>query len=60
MATHKRFCTNPERIEKARQMILAGSTYKEAAAAAGLAVNTIYRDLPGGARAIRDAAKIAA
>ena len=31
----------PERIEKARQLILAGSSYKEAAAAVGLAVNTI-------------------
>ena len=50
----------PERIEKARQLILAGSSYKEAAAAVGLAVNTIYRDLPGGVRAVRDAAKIAA
>lgn len=50
----------PERIEKARQMILAGSTYKDAAKAVGLAVNTIYRDLPGGVRAVRDAAKQAA
>lgn len=50
----------PERIEKARQLILAGASYREAAADVGLAVNTIYRDLPGGVRAVRDAAKIAA
>ncbi len=50
----------PERIEKARQLIIAGASYTEAAAAVGLAVNTIYRDLPGGVRAVRDAAKIAA
>lgn len=46
-----------ERIEKARQMILAGATYKEVAKAVNLAVNTLYRDLPGGTRAVRDADK---
>lgn len=50
----------PALIEKARLLIVGGMSYKEAGSVVGLAESTLYRDLPGGVRAIRDAAKIAA
>lgn len=50
----------PALIEKARMLIVGGMSDKEAGVKVGLAESTLYRDLPGGVRAIRDAAKIAA
>lgn len=46
----------PELVGKARKMIEDGASYEEAHKATGLAMATLYRDLPGGVRAIRDAA----
>lgn len=43
-----------------RLLIEQGATYEEASKETGLALATLYRDLPGGVRAIRDAAKQAA
>ena len=37
-------------------MIEDGASYEEAHKATGLAMATLYQDLPGGVRAIRDAA----
>jgi DNA invertase Pin-like site-specific DNA recombinase len=50
----------PALVGKARRLIEEGMSYDEASAETGLAVSTLYRDLPGGVRAIRDAAKQAA
>ena len=47
----------PARVEQARQLILAGKSYKEVSAETGLSEAALYRDLPGGVRAVRDAAE---
>lgn len=50
----------PALVGKARRLIEEGMSYDEASKETGLALATLYRDLPGGVRAIRDAAKQAA
>ena len=50
----------PELVGEARRLIEQGASYTEASKGTGLALATLYRDLPGGVRAIRDAAQQAA
>jgi DNA invertase Pin-like site-specific DNA recombinase len=50
----------PKLIGKVRLLIVGCMSYREAGAEVGLAGSTLYRKLPGGVRAVRDAAKIAA
>lgn len=42
----------PAKIEKAKEAIRAGMSFKDAAKSVGLAVSTLYRDIPGGAQSI--------
>jgi hypothetical protein len=42
----------PERIAKAKEAIRAGLSFREAAKSVGLAVSTLYRDIPGGAQSV--------
>lgn len=50
----------PELVGEALRLIVEGASYTEASRETGLALATLYRDLPGGVRAVRDAAKQAA
>lgn len=44
--------STPAKIEKAKETIRAGMSFKDAAKSVGLAVSTLYRDIPGGAQSI--------
>ncbi len=44
----------PEKIERAKDLIRGGMAFRAAAKEVGLAVSTLYRDIPGGASSLLD------
>lgn len=52
VAIGRKSISTPAKIEKAKEAIRAGMSFKDAAKSVGLAVSTLYRDIPGGAQSI--------